>query len=377
MDPYPYGDEQMHAHGNDDIINPEAGLWYAVRIGDMEKFKSALKIPGIDIDERCSYKKSTALFEAVSYFANFKSPIVSAEMVDILLRNGANPLARTATRSTPLHSVVAHCSGTKILRNILTHYPDLNVNVRDGRGRTPLLISVFCNIQICIDDVISLLENKANPCIPDLMGDTILHMCSNLSVIDFVLDGSKVAFPIDINIRNKKGQTALYSWIQRSEGVGSGTHASKVASELIKRGADPKISDCNGDTIFHIYPIKLMELVGFDVFHININARNKKGQTALHRAVKRQSYQRVLFLLRLGVDYNIRDFEGETAEDIEFHKHPLANTDILIALSRRREEQNLAIAMASHPRLGAGSRLSNIEPGLLKTISEMARKSST
>jgi hypothetical protein len=191
-----------------------------------------------------------------------------------------------------------------------------------------------------------------------------------------VLDGSKVEFPVDINARNKKGQTALFRWIKRSVDGLSGAHARKVAFELIKHGADPRIPDNNGDTVFHLSPTEAMELIILGGrFHININARNNRGETALHKAVKKKSYERVKFLLELGVDYNISDCNGETAEDIELHKYPRANTKKIMALSRWREEHALAIAMATHPRLGDGSWLSTIEPGLIKIISEMSRKS--
>jgi hypothetical protein len=306
IDPSSDSDESDESDSSDNWHTDDAveELWVASRDKDIHRVMHVLKLGGINrknIDQQFSVAGTTALWEAVICRDWRQDRQISAEIARILISNGANPLkyggygygTYPGEMSTPLHQMILSCPRTSAMSNTLEDSPNLNVNVRDGQGRTPLLLGVECDVQSLSHEIRTLLRHGADPSIPDLKGDTILHLCRCVFISNIVLCGS---IPVDIN------------------------------------------------------------------------ARNDRGETALHRAVIDGVYEMVYLLLQMGVDYNITDCNGETAEGVELR---MSSRPTMI--SRALEEQNLAIAMASHPRLGAGSRLGTIEPGLLKTIAEMSR----
>lgn len=83
---------------------------------------------------------------------------------------------------------------------------------------------------------------------------------------------------MDINIRNKMGETLLMYAVSVDDDAG-------FAAALLKRGVD-------------------------------INARNKDGNTALHSAVYRNELVFFQILLKAGADASIRNAEGQTAEEL-------------------------------------------------------------
>ena len=48
---------------------------------------------------------------------------------------------------------------------------------------------------------------------------------------------------------------------------------------------------------------------------VNINAQNRKGQTALHIAIANQNYKGADLLLDYGIDDKVTDNKGKTAWD--------------------------------------------------------------
>jgi hypothetical protein len=303
------GSEEMEIKEDDPSEHPVVyDLWQASRYGNMEDVLHVLQkhplrhsdgINRFNIDKRFGDEKTTALFEAVMRLTTMFVDEAREMMVGIayiLIYNGANPSTYTGRGSTPLHVAVENCPYT-LLSIMIEHFPNLNLNVRDSDGRTPLL---SCMLHIPHESrdsfMATLLKNGADPSIPDPLGDTLLHQCPSLFILTMVLDGP---IPVDIN------------------------------------------------------------------------ARNNRGETVLHRAVIRQvEYEYVYLLLQMGVDYKIRNRYGKTAGDVELLKHPPSN---MISRALQELDNALAIAMATHPRLGDGSRLGTIEPGLMRNIYQMSR----
>jgi ankyrin repeat protein len=390
VDHYPYGDEGHTYPGRSDRPKPSRTGWSAKKLWNaagnckVDIVEKELENDCIDIEQVFGYKHTTALFQSVSTWLVRACPRETMQIASMLIRAGADPLARSAYRMTPLHAVLENCMGTGVLRMILREHPNLNVNVREQNGRTPLLSSIYFSDSLSPveDDVIALLDHGADPRIPDIEGNTILHMCTTQFILNGVLNGRLRA---DINARNQHGQTPLFNNLRMftmapdDNDIAYNEDGHNQIRSLMKRGADARIPDNQGNTIFHLPldepTISLIRSEGF--FHIDINALNNRRQTALHIAVEDNSYERVCLLLRIGVDFDIRDSNGETAEEYGrrvYPPHNTANIDVLYSY-RIERERALAIAMATHARLGDGAKLGNIEHGLIRIISELSRKS--
>ena len=147
-----------------------------------------------------------------------------------------------------------------------------NLNLRTLEGRTPLYLSAkYGNLnalkllQAAGDDLIARDSN---------IGFTSLHVSAEYKHPDVVK--YLISQGVDVNITNKWGQTPLMqaSWREWNQG-------DVIIPLLIKSGA-------------------------------NINAKSRKGFTALHRATKYGKIQMVGYLLDSGADINIKTNDGRT-----------------------------------------------------------------
>jgi len=112
---------------------------------------------------------------------------------------------------------------------------DININIQDKEGQTPLMLAIKRNHQPII---IELINHGADLNIQDKDGKTALMLAImdiNQSMAIKLMDGSA-----DLNIRDKNGKTALMFAI--SKGDANMTH------KLIDRHVDLNIKDANGAT---------------------------------------------------------------------------------------------------------------------------------
>jgi ankyrin repeat protein len=200
------------------------------------------------------------------------------------------------------------------------------------------------------------------------IGDTVLHMDLNEPLLLQILT---TPLRVDINARINDGNTALMCMLIRYR-QSRDRQILKKAQILLEYGADPRVPDNNNNRALHMIldATTLMQILN-SPFHVDINARNDRGETALHTAVISKSWDQVIFLLQNGIDFNIRDGLEQTADEIRPYDIPSA-TKTVFAYHRRlyREQVELAFCMGGHERLGASSWLRCIEPGILGMISE-------
>ena len=106
----------------------------------------------------------------------------SEEMVDLLLRNGADPNAGANTE-TPLHLSSEYSNYGSSLETVEALIRSgADPNVKDGNGRTPLyLSSMHSNHTSSLETVELLLRSNADPNVKDGTGWTLLCMVSNNS----------------------------------------------------------------------------------------------------------------------------------------------------------------------------------------------------
>lgn len=136
--------------------------------------------------------------------------------------------------------------------------------------------------------------------IQDIIGDTPLHVASaegRLDVVKFLL-----ANGADINILNKKGQTALHK-----------TSALNIAEALVTAGVDVNILDHKERTALHTP--KNHKLTEYLLLKgTGINEQDSEGKTPLHYSVEKFSKHKISrLLLESDADIYIKDKNGQTA----------------------------------------------------------------
>ncbi|CAB0036082.1 unnamed protein product, partial [Trichogramma brassicae] len=117
-------------------------------------------------------------------------------------------------------------------------------------------------------------------------------------------------------LKSTKYPTPLYSVIQGA------WEEPRLAKLLLRKGADPNLANGDGSTPLHAICVAehgaygLAELFfylceGYDK-EVLIDARNKKGATPLHTALRSANWEVAELLLRRGADPNAQDEEGTT-----------------------------------------------------------------
>ena len=259
--------------------------------------------------------------------------------LNVLLNAGADPNIADANGDTWLHCAarnnpwVATCSdhifsegcSKDVLETIVNHSADVNVTNK---------INVTALMLACqkgnIDVVNGLLIAGANPHIHDDSGNTWLHYASygycSKEVLEVVINHGA-----DVNATNGANVTTLMEASQKGN-----VDAIKV---LLKAGADPNITDTDGNTclheaVYYEYPINVLLNAG-----ANPNIATTYGYTCLHTAVQKQCCIEVLqAIINHGVDVNATSKENITAVMLACKE---GNNDVINVLLNAGADPNI------------------------------------
>jgi ankyrin repeat protein len=145
----------------------------------------------------------------------------------------------------------------------------------------------------------------------------------------------------------------------------------------------------SGDTIMHYVAdlnyhfsrngadIKMLEMLRHHAREthnntLDISTQNRRGYTTLYAACNRDKVDTVKYLLDNGVDPPTED----SLDDL----YRVSNAqiwDMIVTEFNQREERNIAFAMATHPRVGAGSHARSLPPELFRVVQEQGDRGRT
>ncbi|MDR1236023.1 MAG: ankyrin repeat domain-containing protein [Holosporaceae bacterium] len=265
------------------------------------------------------------------------------EIVELLLKEGADITARGENRRTALHRA-AQSGSTEVVKSLLEKEAD--VTACDQNGLTALH---YATQSWNVETVKFLLEKGAKMTARDNNGRTALHYASrdgDMSMVEFLIKEKGVK----ISICDKNGLTALHYAVQnrcravelieflmkngadiaaRDKNKLTALHYAvqneyctvELIESLLENGADIATCDQNGLTALH-YAVQnrycTVELIESLLENgANIAACDKNGLTALHHAVQNENnviaVKMIEFLMKNGADTAVCDENGLTA----------------------------------------------------------------
>jgi ankyrin repeat protein len=123
-------------------------------------------------------------------------------------------------------------------------------------------------------------------------------------VVQFLIENAGA----DMNQPNHKGEVPLLEAASKGR--------MDIVRYLVEQGADPKVTNTDGETVLHIALMRGEDLtsIKFLLQHfVDVNKTNIRGETALHWAVWGGDIQAVRLLVKHGADGTIKSEKGETA----------------------------------------------------------------
>jgi len=289
--------------------NGETALFSAVKSDNAELIKLLLK-NGADQSLR-DYLGNTALHTCVRW---------EAEKAASALLTSADVNAKNLSGKTALHEA-ARSGRTKIALLLIRN--KANINAFDSIGKTPLMDAVQAENK---DMALLLLEQGASPSIQEMYGRTAYHEAAetrNKALIELLHKSGGNPLARDIY-----GRTPL-------------SHVLNKDTELIKSvlGNDKNLADSDGNTPIHIAvgasaPAKTLAALidaGYPA-----DRRNREGTTPLLIAVKQGKKEAAQVILKKGADPFIMDNSSECAVSYALKYSPdMLNMIVQIAGAKR------------------------------------------
>ncbi|KAL7304491.1 hypothetical protein TKK_0003283 [Trichogramma kaykai] len=218
------------------------------------------------------------------------------QMIELLLKKGADPNVANLSGSTPLHKMCEYrdCSSIGTIERFLSVCDDVrqqvNIDARDNEGRTPLHLAAELRRQ---EVVLLLLRRGADPNVANEIGRTPMHLVAMLNQF-YGAEITKMVFeisaekqrPVRINAQDRWGDTPLHLTMPWGD--------KKVFKTLLRRGADPNLANKYGTTPLHAVCRRdrddgfvriLFEICDKRQLTVQINARDSDGKTPLQLAV--------------------------------------------------------------------------------------------
>ncbi|XP_023315856.1 ankyrin-1-like [Trichogramma pretiosum] len=242
---------------------------------------------------------------------------------ELLLRRQADPNSAAENGFTPLHVVCLREDDDVDLVKMLFEMGDkfnkpIQIDARDSEDNTPLHFALDCGHEQIAK---WLLRRGADLNLANARGWTPLHFISAQKkdyadlLQTFLEISDEQTRPIQIDARDSDDNTPLHFAL-------NGGHEQK-AEWLLRRGADINLANAWGSTPLHSISAgnkDHADLLGtfFEISDelnrtVEVDARNKRGETPLHHAIRHGHKKVFELLLRRDANPNLADNDGWTA----------------------------------------------------------------
>lgn len=214
-------------------------------------------------------------------------------------------------KETPLHSVAARNKDLELIQFFINK--GISVNAKDENGNTPFLNAARNNNL----EVIKLLINKVeNINYTNTKGESALALAvqhNTPEVVKFLIENKADVAILDAS-KNNLTPYLIKSFSAKKEDV-----FKQKLDILTSKGLDVTKTQHNGNTLYHIALSNnsnaILKLI--KQFNIDVNAKNKEGNTALHIAALQATKTDVLnYLISIGAKKEATTDFGETAFDL-------------------------------------------------------------
>ncbi|CAB0043607.1 unnamed protein product [Trichogramma brassicae] len=248
----------------------------------------------------------------------------SWELIEFMLKRGANPRMSNANGETVLHALCKRGRDDLVEALLNANGEPCDIDAVENSGRTPLLVALNHRDK---KTALLLLKKGATPDAVDETGSTALHlMCRrnfDSKSIEQILDAVGAGDDVPINARDSRGRTALHYALYLGD--------EDVIELLLRRGADPNTPDNEGTTAMHCISRRrlpagdlaktLLKVCGEIDRVVQIDFRDTRRRTPLEWAVANLQPQLVEILLKLDDDLSGFKFPTYTHFDQCFEWH--------------------------------------------------------
>jgi len=223
---------------------------------------------------------------------------------------------------TPLHNLAYSNKDIATIQYFIDK--GTNVNSQNEEGNTALINASVRNTL----EIVKLLASKTNDINEvNKKGNSALtkSLTNTPKVISFLLNNEA-----DVSILDKKGNNLAYYLVKAYDAKKEDEFSTKI-SLLRSKGLDFTKPQKNGNTLLHLAAnagnVSLLKFL--KSYNIDINAKNKEGQTALQKAVMVAKNPKIVkFFIDNGADRTVKTSFDETIYDLAMENEQLSKFDL-------------------------------------------------
>lgn len=229
------------------------------------------------------------------------------------------PTVTTKSGETVLHFLVTKPNQTEIINYFLNKGAD--ANKADNDGNTPLMVAASARETASLEQLLPIVKNNNSQNVKGESALTFAVKAGTPSAVELLLNKGADAKVVDKE-GNNLGFYLIQSYRPQMGGMARGSEGANAPKQdpftskaklLQDKGLNLSAPQKDGSTLYHFAVAKndLVLLKKIDNLNIDINAKNKDGLTALHKAAMISKDDAILkYIISLGAKKEIKtDFD--------------------------------------------------------------------